>query len=145
MVVVPLITTVGWVSAEMDWFLRISQDSNAEKIGAAVLEAIDHIQVSPVDARTNQEREEDALYQKATNCKTYKDFAKKYYYCVVRYNEDGTYRVSQVRSTKRRGNGNYDFTPIELPVSASTKEIGDALLVSFTELEEYRCKALHLC
>lgn len=137
LVVVPLITTVGWVSAEMDWFLQISLASDAETIGASVLKAIEHIQVSPVDARTNQERDEDALYRKVSTCKTYKNFEKKFYYCTVRYNEDGTYRVSQVRPTKRRGNGNYDFTPIDLQPSANAREIGDALLRSFVELEDY--------
>ena len=77
--------------------------------------------------------------------KSYQVFNKKYYYCTVRYNEDGTYRISQVRPTKRRGNGNYDFTPIDLSSSVGAKEIGDALLSSFVELEEYRCKVLHLC
>ena len=65
------------MQVEMIWLRQIKDISNAQLIGDTVLEAIEHIRISPIDVRSPVEREEDAIYH-ATKCKSYNALGRKF-------------------------------------------------------------------
>ena len=77
-IVVPTITTTGGFSVAMAWHRQITDLENAELIGITILEALEHIKKSPVDARTEKEREDDSIWKNASTYKSYKSFNKNY-------------------------------------------------------------------
>lgn len=50
-IVLPEIITMGGYSTYMAWHLLLSESVSAKAIGEAVIEAFEHIRISPVDAR----------------------------------------------------------------------------------------------
>lgn len=76
LIVVPYITTIGYYYTSMAWYRTLDDSVSPDAIGKAVLDAFEHIRISPVDARTRAERNEDRFYLKETKCKSYKAFNK---------------------------------------------------------------------
>lgn len=136
-IIVPLITSVAWYSTNMAWYKQITDTNNSELIGNMVLEALEHIRHSCVDARTPKERDADSFIKKATSCKSYKTFNKKYLLCCIILNEDGTLIVS--KTDRLEGNEGYGGTNedlIFLNLSSSSDEIGNAVKKSFEMMEQ---------
>ncbi|MBR4305853.1 MAG: hypothetical protein IKT78_03310, partial [Ruminiclostridium sp.] len=137
-IIVPLITTIGFVETDMAWYRQIRELNNALLIGETVLEALEHIKISPVDARTRYEREEDSFMKHAVS---YKSFNKNYLLCGVILYEDGNIIVSQTRKLENNnGYGGNDETLIHLGVTLSAEDIGNAVLESFAEMEKIYSK-----
>jgi len=139
--VVPTVTGIGWNYVEMAWYRKILEVQNAHVLGEALLEALEQIRISPVDARTEKERENDSVIANATSCKNYKEFNKTYLRCGVVYYEDGTFVISQTRRLAgNKGYGGEDSTLIYLPSHTTAEEIGNALIKSFIEMEHFYSK-----
>ncbi|MGN1105175.1 MAG: hypothetical protein ACI4RH_00885 [Huintestinicola sp.] len=139
--VVPYITTIGYYYTSMAWYRILSDNETPDNIGKAVLDAFEHIRISPVDARTRAERNEDSFYLKETKCKSYKAFNKKYICCSVRVkNEQMEYRVStSINSFDNNGYcGIEGDEPVTLPNIASSTDIGNAVINAFRIIEEYK-------
>ncbi len=136
MIVVPSIKSIGWYYVEMAWLRQIFEVGNAQVVGSTVMEALSYIEKSPVDARTAEERKADSKLRKATTCKTYQSFYRKYLLVKVHYCEDGTYVISP---TKRAEKGGYIGSGGEKRVLAETAtamDIGSAIIQSFAKMEE---------
>ncbi len=140
-IVAPSITSIGWLYTEMAWHRKILDVQNSGIIGEIVLEALEKIRISPVDARTAQEREVDSVMVVDTSCKTYKEFNKAYLRCAAIYYEDGTWIISQTRRLAgNKGYGGDDSTLIYLPTTASAEDIGKAIVESFEGMEQFYSK-----
>lgn len=136
-IIVPLITSIGFVETAMAWYRQVKELNNAQLIGQIVLEALEHIGKSPVDARTRYERAEDSFMKHAVSYKSYKAFNKNYLLCGVILYEDGNIIVSQTRKLENNnGYGGNDETLIYLGATSSAKDIGNAVLESFTGMEK---------
>ncbi|MCH5348141.1 MAG: hypothetical protein J1E40_02355, partial [Oscillospiraceae bacterium] len=134
-IVVPQITTIGWYDTYMAWHRTIPDNSSKIHIGEATFAAFEHIQVSPIDARTRRERDDDRFYLSATNCKSYKAFNRKYINCGILLYEDGSYKIfGTERIYNNNGYGSTDDA-IYLPNIASAEDIGNAVIESFTQME----------
>ena len=141
MIVVPYITTIGYYYTSMAWYRILNDNETPDNIGKAVLDAFEHIRISPVDARTRAERNEDSFYLKATKCKSYKAFNKKYICCGVEVkNEQMEYSVStSINSFDNNGYcGIEGDEPVTLPNTASSTDIGKAVINAFRIIEEYK-------
>ncbi|MCM1092279.1 MAG: hypothetical protein NC092_11820, partial [Butyrivibrio sp.] len=92
-IVVPYVTTIGWFSSEMAWYRQITELQNAQLVGGTVLAALEHIRVSPVDARTRAESDADNFRGKVSKYKAWRTFDKHYLNCAVLYREDGSYMI----------------------------------------------------
>lgn len=144
-IVVPKITTVGYYSTYMAWHLVLSEPVSSKAIGEAVTEALEHIRISPVDARTEQERKEDFFWFKATKCRSYRSFNRKYLLCGVYMQEEGNYIVSpceSIGSNQGYGNISSDFRTA-LPKTASAEEIGRAVIAGLEIAEEHERTKKH--
>lgn len=140
-IVVPSITGIGWSYVEMAWHRKVSDVRNNLILGETLLEALEQIRVSPVDARTAKERECDSIIVTATTCKTYKEFNKAYLRCGAICYEDGTWVISQTRRLAgNKGYGGDDSTLIHLPSTVTTEELGNALLECFEGMEQFYSK-----
>ena len=134
-IVVPVITTIGWYSTEMAWCHQIIDVQNGKLIGETVMDAIEHIRVSPVDARTRKEREADDFRPKITKYKSHKSFDKNYLWCAVMYYEDGSYVLCP------GGHNEIEFVydeksrKVVLPAESSDEIIGRAVIDCFTDME----------
>ena len=136
-IIVPLITSIGFVETAMAWYRQVKELNNAQLIGQIVLEALEHIRKSPVDARTRYERAEDSFMKHAVSYKSYKSFNKNYLLCGVILYEDGNIIVSQTRKLENNnGYGGNDETLIYLGATSSAEDIGNAVLESFTGMEK---------
>lgn len=136
-IVVPTITTTGGFSVDMAWHRQITDLENAELIGNNILEALEHIGKSPVDARTKQERDEDSIWKNASTYKSYKSFNKNYILCGVILYEDGKIIISPTE--KLDGNNGYGGTDeglVYLSINNSPEEIGNAVINCFKMMEE---------
>ena len=137
-VVVPLTTAIGWFSVEMAWYRQITDLQNAKLIGKTIFEAFEHIKNSPVDARTEHERSDDSFMKHAVSYKSYTAFNRNYLLCGVILYEDGRIVVSQTRKLdNNKGYGGDDNTLIHLNNSPSDEDIGNAVIKSFAEMEEF--------
>lgn len=139
--VVPYITTIGYYYTSMAWYRILSDNETPDNIGKAVLDAFEHIRISPVDARTRAERNEDSFYLKATKCKSYKAFNKKYICCGVEVkNEQMEYSVStSINSFDNQGYCDIEGDkPVTLPNTVSSTDIGNAVINAFRIIEEYK-------
>ncbi len=141
LLVVPYISTIGYYYTSMAWYRKLSDTESPDVIGEAVLDAFEHIRISPVDARTPAERKEDSFNLRETKCKTSKAFIKKYMLCGVEIkNEHGEYFVST--STNSVDNQGYcdieGYKPVTLPNTASSTDIGNAVISAFRIMEEYK-------
>ena len=136
--VVPKITTIGSFSTYMAWHIVIKDIGSADIIGKAVMDAFEHIRVSPVDARTEKECKDDFFYLKSTKCRSYRAFNKKYLLCGVHKYEQGNYIVS---ATERIGNnegyGGLETNDIFLPDTATAEDIGKAVIDTLEISEKY--------
>ena len=140
-IIVPLITSIGFVETAMAWYRQVKELNNAQLIGQTVLEALEHIGKSPVDARTRYERAEDSFMKHAVSYKSYKAFNKNYLLCGIIMYEDGKYVVSQTRKLEgNKGYGGLDASLIHLDSSATALDIGNAVLTSFAEMESFYSK-----
>lgn len=140
-IVVPTITTIGSYSVDMAWYRQIKDLESADIIGKTVIEALEHIGRSPVDARTRQERDNDSIWKNASKYKSYKSFNKNYILCVVSLEENGKITVSPTE--KLDGNNGYGGTDegrIYLNVNASSEEIGNAIKKCFASMKETKKK-----
>lgn len=137
--VVPSITTICGYSTWMAWYRMLDDTESPEVIGKAILDAFEHIRVSPVDARTQAERDEDLFYLKGTKCKSYKAFYKKYMYCIIDMNEQGIYTVAAlIHSVDNRGYTGIDGDEsVKLSNNATATDLGNAAINSFRIIEEY--------
>lgn len=137
-IVVPSITGIGWSYVEMAWHRKVLDVRNNLILGETLLEALEQIRVSPVDARTAKERECDSIIVTATTCKAYKEFNKAYLRCGAICYEDGTWVISQTRRLSgNKGYGGDDSTLIYLPSTVTTEELGNAILESFEGMEQF--------
>ena len=140
-IIVPLITSIGFVETAMAWYRQVKELNNAQLIGQTVLKALEHIGKSPVDARTRYERAKDSFMKHAVSYKSYKAFNKNYLLCGIIMYEDGKYVVSQTRKLEgNKGYGGLDATLIHLDSSATALDIGNAVLTSFAEMESFYSK-----
>ena len=139
LIVVPGITTIGYYSTWMAWYRKLNDTESPEVIGEAILDAFEHIRISPVDARTRAERDEDLFYLKETKCKSYRAFNKRYMYCSIDMNEQGIYGVSAlISSDDNQGYGGIDGDEtVKLPNNASSTDLGNAVINALRISEEY--------
>lgn len=137
--VVPCITTIGYYGTWMAWYLKLDDAESPEVIGEAILDAFEHIRISPVDARSQAERDEDSVYLKETKCKSFRAFNKKFLCCDIRIDEQGLYMVSaSLSSVDNRGYTGIDGDePVELPSNATAADLGNAVINAFRIIEEY--------
>ena len=136
-IVVPLITSLGWLSTEMAWHKIINELNNEYIIGNAIFEAFDYIKERWVDARNALEKKEDSVRIKETNCKSYKAFNKKYLLCGVILEKNGKLTISPTE--KLDGNNGYGGTDeglVYLSINNSPEEIGNAVINCFKMMEE---------
>lgn len=140
LIVVPYITTIGYYYTSMAWYRTLDDSVSPDAIGKAVLDAFEHIRISPVDARTRAERNEDRFYLKETKCKSYKAFNKKYICSGVDMDEHGMYSVStSVNSFDNNGYCDIEGDkPVTLSNTASAVDIGNAVINAFRICEEYK-------
>lgn len=140
LIVVPYITTIGYYYTSMAWYRTLDDSVSPDAIGKAVLDAFEHIRISPVDARTRAERNEDCFYLKETKCKSYKAFNKKYICSGVDMDEHGMYSVStSVNSFDNNGYCDIEGDkPVTLSNTASAADIGNAVIDAFRICEEYK-------
>ena len=137
-IVSPLITSIGWYSVEMAWYRQITDVQNPQLIGEVILEAFEHIRISPVDARTQKERDEDSFIKSVVSYKTYKSFNRNYLLCGVILYEDGHITISQTkRLNNNNGYGGDDNTLIILHKNSDEKSIGNAVIKSFSDMEAF--------
>ncbi|MDE7303834.1 MAG: hypothetical protein K2N60_11010 [Oscillospiraceae bacterium] len=139
LLVVPYITTIGYYSTSMAWYRKLNDTESPEVIGEAILDAFEHIRISPVDARTRAERNEDSFYLKETKCKSYRTFNKKYICCGITMNEQGIYSVStSIASNDNQGYRDIDgVKSVKLPNNASSTDLGNAVINALRISEEY--------
>ena len=140
LIVVPYITTIGYYYTSMAWYRTLDDSVSPDAIGKAVLDAFEHIRISPVDARTRAERNEDRFYLKETKCKSYKAFNKKYICSGIDMDEHGMYSVStSVNSFDNNGYCDIEGDkPVTLSNTASAVDIGNAVINAFRICEEYK-------
>ena len=135
-IIVPLITSIGWYSVEMAWHIVISDTSDAAEIGNSVKEAFDHINNRCVDARTPREREDDSFIDVSTSCKSYKTFRKRYICCGVGLDENDTLIISKTyKIDGDNGYGGVDEGLIHLSLTSEPKVIGNAVKECFAAME----------
>ena len=136
-IVVPTITTIGWYSTNMAWHKIIKDTNNELFIGNTVLEALEHIGKSPVDARTRKERDDDSIWKNASTYKSYKSFNKNYILFGVILYEDGKIIISPTEKLDgNKGYGGNDDGRIFLNIDNSPEEIGSAVINCFKMMEE---------
>lgn len=136
-IVVPTITTTGGFSVAMAWHRQITDLENAELIGITILEALEHIKKSPVDARTEKEREDDSIWKNASTYKSYKSFNKNYILCGVILDKDGKITISPTEKLDdNKGYGGNDEGCVYLNINDSPEEIGNAVINCFKMMEE---------
>lgn len=135
--IVPLITAACGLSVEMARYWRVPADSSAKELGRCIFEALGYIKNRPVDARTTNERKNDAVMRCATKCKNYKTFYKKYFFDIFTYHEDGSYTLAadghnEIEFVYDRRVHRKDFPP-----DTSPEQIGQTLLQQFADMEEF--------
>lgn len=137
--VVPSITTICGYSTWMAWYRKLDDTESPETIGGAILDALEHIRISPVDARSQAERDEDSVYLKETKCKSFRAFNKKFLCCDIRIDEQGLYMVSaSLSSVDNRGYTGIDGDElVKLPSNATAADLGNAVINAFRIIEEY--------
>lgn len=137
--VVPSITTICGYSTWMAWYRKLDDTESPETIGGAILDALEHIRISPVDARIRAERDEDSVYLKETKCKSFRAFNKKFLCCDIRIDEQGLYMVSaSLSSVDNRGYTGIDGDePVELPNNVAAADLGNAVINAFEILEDH--------
>jgi len=137
MLIVPLITAASGLSVEMARYWQIYDLKNEHIIGNAIFEALAYIKSRPVDARNAKERKEDAVMRRASKCKDYKSFYKKYLYAILTYQEDGTYLVSP--DGHNETNYVYDRREhrVHLPANITAETIGKVLIEQFAQMEAF--------
>lgn len=137
--VVPYITSIFYLGYWMAWYRMLDDTESPEVIGKAILDAFEHIRVSPVDARTQVERDEDLFYLKETKCRSYSAFYKKYMYCNIDMNEQGIYTVAAlIHSVDNRGYTGIDGDEsVQLSNNATALDLGNAITNAFRILENY--------
>ena len=136
-IIVPLITSAGWTSTPMAWHKIINNCNNSIYIGGTIIEALNYIKSRWVDVRFDYEQKEDSIITKATSCKSYKSFNKKYLLCGVILYEDGKIIISPTE--KLDGNNGYGGTDeglVYLSINNSPEEIGNAVINCFKMMEE---------
>lgn len=136
-IIVPLITSAGWYSTEMAWHRIINETYNSIHIGDTIIEALNYIKSRWVDVRYRKEREEDSFITKATSCKSYKAFNKKYLLCGVIFDKDGKITISSTEKLDgNKGYGGNDEGLVYLSINNSPEEIGNAVINCFKMMEE---------
>ena len=136
-IIVPLITSAGWYSTEMAWHRIINETYNSIHIGDTIIEALNYIKSRWVDVRYRKEREEDSFITKATSCKSYKAFNKKYLLCGVIFDKDGKIIISSTEKLDgNKGYGGNDEGLVYLNINNSPEEIGNAVINCFKMMEE---------
>lgn len=137
--VVPSITTICGYSTWMAWYRKLDDTESPEVIGEAILDALEHIRISPVDARSRAERDEDSVYLKETTYKSFRAFNKKFLCCDIRIDEQGLYMVSaSLSSVDNQGYTGIDGDePVELPNNAAAADLGNAVINAFEILEDH--------
>ena len=134
-IVSPYTTGIGWYSVEMAWYRQITDVQNPQLIGEVVLEAFEHIRISPVDARTQKEHSEDSVFKKVSSCKSYKTFDKKYLNCSILYYKDETYLLCHGGHNEKESV--YPKQEIKLSKNSSAELIGKAIINSFSDMEVF--------
>lgn len=136
-IVVPCVTTIGWYAAEMAWYRQITDLQNAQLVGGTVLEAVEHVRVSPVDARTRAESDADDFRGKVSKYKAWKTFDKHYLQCVVLYREDGSYLVGPGGHNEINTIYPRDENTVPLPAGSTAEDIGATILSRFALMEDF--------
>ncbi len=136
-ILVPLISAVNGLDTPMARYWTITDLQNAELIGGIIKEALAYIEVSPIDVRTRAEKEADSIIKRATNCKTYNAFQKRYMLYVIAYFENGTYAITP--SFQHKQNRVYDEykKSWSIPVDATDLDIGTAVIQSIVDAESF--------
>ena len=142
-IVVPVITTIGWYSTEMAWHRQITDVRNEKLIGETVEAAIEHIQGSPVDARTRKEREEDNFRPKITKYKSQKAFDKNYLWCAVIYHEDGSYAICPGGHNEVEFVYDEEANKVILSAGSSDKVLGRTIIECFEKMETFYAGKQH--
>jgi hypothetical protein len=136
-IVVPSITNLGWHGVEMAWFRRLDGSAGDEEIGETVMAALEHICVSPIDARNLKETEADDFRKLVTKCKSVKAFNRKYLYCAVIYNEDGSFYVGSGGHCENQIIEEFEKNGVNLPKMVSASEIGECIAKNFELMEKF--------
>ena len=136
-IVVPLTASIGYYHVEMEWHRQITDFNDMQLIGDTVLDAIEHIKKSPVDARTPIERSADSIVSNATKCNTYNEFEKKYLFCIVVFYENESYLIYPGGHNERKCLYPCEEKKIPLPAKSTNETIGQSIMLCFEEMENF--------
>lgn len=136
--VVPLIDHVAGYSIDSDWFINISDLENAVSVGEGVMNAVEYIKNSPLSSLTPKERKENAAWKKNTKYRSQVAFWKNNHFVRIHITEESQYIIySMKKSVKRQYMYEGKIKEFILSADADAKEIGKAILDTFTESERY--------
>ncbi|MCM1092276.1 MAG: hypothetical protein NC092_11835, partial [Butyrivibrio sp.] len=136
-VIVPVITHIGWHGTEMAWYRQITATQDSLLVGKTILDALEHIRVSPVDARTQAECDADNFRGKVSKYKAWRTFDKHYLYCVVLYREDGSYMICPGGHNEMTYVYPEEENKVPLPAGSTAEEIGAVILSRFALMEDF--------
>lgn len=135
-IIVPYITTIGYFLSSMGWHRNYPENVSYEILGKTVIEAVEHIKISPVDARTQAEHEESS-YLKYTRCKSYASFDREYLHCRIKVEDDGKYVIVGTGHNERIIPYHKNETRTYLPPDTTSAKIGEAVLYVFEDMERF--------
>ena len=136
--IVPVINHIGGYSIDSSWFINIEDVEDFASIGNSLLKALEFIKNSPVSTLTPKEWELEAAWKKNSKYKSWNSFWKNNNCANFKLFAEGNYEIYSAKRTEDRKGGYYDsIKTIELSSSATTEEIGQAVIDVFKAAEEY--------
>ncbi len=135
--VVPSAKHINGFRVHLNYYHKFPENIDAKDVGNSVLCMIEKIRNSPFSSDTPKERDEYALWKKATKYKSYKSFAKNYLLCNLNFYENGEYKVNAFERADEKGVYGGCIKKFELPATATAEEIGQAVLDAFKAAEDF--------
>ncbi len=135
---IPVIDHIGGYSVNSNWFINISDIEDNNSIGSGLLEALEFIKNSPISTLTAKERSLESAWKKNSKYKSWISFWKNNNFAFFKLFAEGNYKIYSAKRTEDRKGGYHDsIKTIELPYTATTEEIGQAVIDVFKAAEEY--------
>ena len=136
--IIPIINNIGGYRVESGSFIRIENEDDIYDVGNGVLEAIDIIKNSPLSCLTQKERDLGAAWKKNSRYKSWLSFWKNNNHATIKLHADKHYVIySAKRSEQSKGGYGACIKMIDLPPTATAREIGEAVIDVFKAAEEY--------
>ena len=135
---IPIIEHMYGYSIASDKFYRLDDIDSASKLGDIIIDAIDYIKNCPLSVLTPKEREANAAWKKNTKYKSKLSFWKNNHFAEVQISKNGDYKIySMTKSEKEKGSYEDIIKKIDLSETATTNEIGTAVLEVLRASEKY--------